>query len=127
MKILFTLVAWAAFGIFVVGPVIGSVTGSNEPTVQELAEREEDKRKGFHCLSSWDGSHRKLTTVLKKNLKDPSSYEHISTRVTPVNTDGLHDAVVTYRAKNGFGGFAIGTILATYSNKNCNIISAERV
>ena len=84
-------------------------------------EKSENRRKGFHCLSGWDGSHRQVTQWLKKNLKDPKSYEHIETRVLPVNDKGLHFAFVQYRAKNSFGGYVIGNVSATYKNSDCSV------
>jgi hypothetical protein len=84
-------------------------------------EKSENRRKGFHCLSGWDGSHSQVTQWLKKNLKDPKSYEHIETRVLPVNDKGLHFAFVQYRAKNSFGGYVIGNVSATYKNSDCSV------
>lgn len=58
-------------------------------------------------FSSWSGAHHLIERHVKKNLKDPDSYEHIKTRY---GDNGDHIVVVMqYRAKNGFGGFAIGT------------------
>jgi len=82
----------------------------------------EEKRKGFHCLSGWDGSHRDIVRATKKQLRDPKSFEHIETRVTPVK-DFKHTLYMNYRAKNGFGGMAVGTVVATYSNASCNIFT----
>ena len=87
------------------------------------AEREaEERRKGFHCLSGWDGSHRGITRYLERNLKDPDSYEHIETRVMPVNDNGLHFLITQYRAKNSFGGYVVDTISAMYRNSDCSVV-----
>lgn len=87
------------------------------------AEREaEERRKGFHCLSNWDGSHRGITRYLERNLKDPDSYEHIETRVMPVNDNGLHFLITQYRAKNSFGGYVVDTISAMYRNSDCSVV-----
>jgi hypothetical protein len=40
---------------------------------------------------------------VKDRLRDPSSFEHIDTVISPVD-DGDHKVVMTYRANNGFGG-----------------------
>ena len=86
------------------------------PTAEEL----EKKRKGFHCLSSWDGSliHER---PIKNAMRNPKSYKHLQTRITPVR-DGKHTATVKYRAENGFGGMTSGFIIATVSNKTCQIL-----
>ena len=87
------------------------------------AEREaERRRKGFHCLRDWDGSHRGITRYLERNLKDPDSYEHIETRVMPVNDNGLHFLITQYRAKNSFGGYVVDTISAMYRNSDCSVV-----
>lgn len=78
----------------------------------------EDIRNGFHCLSNWDGSHREFANNLKSQLRDPSSFEHIETRVTP-EKDGEHTIIMKYRAKNGFGGMNVGTAIGTFSNFSC--------
>lgn len=63
------------------------------------------------AFSGWDGSHSNLERYVKKNLKDPDSYEHIETRY---GDRGDHIYVLMkYRAKNSFGGYVIETITAT--------------
>jgi len=61
-------------------------------------------------FSSWDGSHRALTEMIKKSMNDPDSYEHIETRFKD-NTD--HIFVITeFRGANAFGGKVINTVSA---------------
>ena len=83
-------------------------------------EEKENKRKGFHCLSSWDGSHTAVKRYAEENMRDPDSFEHIETRITPVNETGTHVLIMKYRAANGFGGMTIGTATATVDNSTCN-------
>lgn len=74
-------------------------------TAEEI--RQDEIRAAF---SAWDGSHRELERWIKKNIKDPRSYEHIETRF---GMDG--DTVIvatTYRAKNSFGGYVVNTATA---------------
>ena len=93
----------------------------------KLAEKSEEKRKGFHCLSGWDGSNRGVVAALKDNLRDPDSFEHAETRLTPVNKQGEHLLIMKYRAANGFGGMNIGHLMATIQNSDCSfkIVSVE--
>ena len=84
-----------------------------------ITEAQENRRNGFHCLSEWNGSHRGVVDWLKDNLRDPDSYEHIETRITPVNTAGEHTLLMQYRARNGFGGMNVGNLTATVQNKTC--------
>jgi hypothetical protein len=80
----------------------------------------EKNRKGFHCLSNWDGSHKGVTNYIKTQLREPDSYEHIETRITPVDSDGNHTLIMQYRARNGFGGMAVELATATVKNTDCS-------
>ena len=80
-----------------------------------------DRKSGFHCLSSWDGSHRQLVRALKLSLRDPDSFEHVETRITPANAKGEHLLTMQYRARNGFGGMNIGRLIATVKNSDCSV------
>ena len=84
------------------------------------AERAEEKRKGFHCLSAWDGSHPTFKKMVIDGLRDPQSFEHIETRVSPVDGDGLHRIWMDYRAKNGFGGMNVAQATGVYANAFCS-------
>jgi hypothetical protein len=86
----------------------------------KIAAEEIRKRKGFHCLSSWDGSHRSVNKYVEKNLRDPDSFDHIETRITPVNNNGEHKLIMKYRARNGFGGLTTGITVATIQNSDCS-------
>lgn len=69
---------------------------------QKLRDRKEKIESQF---SSWDGSHIRLQRVIKKNLKDPDSYEHAETKYWD---KGDHLIVETkYRGKNSFGAVVL--------------------
>ena len=87
---------------------------------RERAEGKEEKRKGFHCLSGWDGSHRALKNYVTDNMNDPDSFEHVSTKIGPVNQSGEHYLVMTYRGSNAFGGLVLNSISATVKNNDCS-------
>lgn len=89
---------------------------------REAAQKVEDTRKGFHCLSGWDGSFKPAVDKVKEGLREPDSFEHVETRVTPVN-NGEHTFIMTYRAKNGFGGTNVEKVIGTYSNTGCRLLS----
>jgi hypothetical protein len=80
------------------------------------------RRQGLHCLSSWDGSHRGVERATKKRLRDPDSFEHIDTRIWPVNPSGAHELVMRYRAANGFGGINTASARAIIKNGDCSAI-----
>ena len=90
-----------------------------------LAQKAEDKRKGFHCLSAWDGSHREVVKNVKRSLNDPDSFEHDQTLVSPVSKEGTHNLTMHFRAKNAFGGYVRGTARATYTNAGCTHVLTE--
>lgn len=79
----------------------------------------EQQRKGFHCLSAWDGSHTGLIAQVKAQLREPDSFEHIETRIAPVDENGDHAVAMKYRARNGFGGMNVETALATVKSATC--------
>ena len=101
---------------------------SPKKSSSELAsEAAEDKRKGFHCLSAWDGSHKAFADDVKDMMRDPDSFEVIDTRVTPVASDGTHSILMDYRSRNGFGGMNVAVALGSFRNSDCKhtIISIE--
>ena len=98
--------------------VSGIFSESPEGERKRIESERQEKRKGFHCLSPWDGSHRDLTRRVKGQLVDPDSFEHISTRVSPVSA-GIHTWRMTFRAKNGFGGMVVNAATGYYQNEGC--------
>ena len=116
-------------------PLSASVEARGREQAAAAAERErqekqaklEERRKGFHCLSAWDGSHSDFKRAVKEMMRNPSSFEHIETRIAPVNDEGNHSLIMTYRAENGFGGMNTGQALATIRQSDCSysIVSIE--
>jgi len=139
-------VGFMAFGFYLVATETPEETAAREQAqIERAAEREAERaaeaaeeaaaqaereraaaaveannrRQGFHCLSAWNGSHRGVVNYLKDRLRDPDSFEHIETRITPVNTAGEHTLIMQYRARNGFGGMNVEYITATVQNDSC--------
>ncbi|KFL28882.1 hypothetical protein JP74_00495 [Devosia sp. 17-2-E-8] len=96
-----------------------AVSFALRPSDSDLAE---EKQAGFHCLSAWNGSHQALVDEIKGELREPNSFEHISTEVTKIKPDGTHGLIMKYRARNGLGGMAVENIAATYRNSDCNLV-----
>lgn len=124
------------FGLGALGVLIDQLGGKTGDKAQPSApatpdaaavKEAEDRKAGFHCLSSWDGSHRELVRALKRSLRDPDSFEHVETRISPVNAKGFHTLSMQYRARNGFGGMNLGRLIATVKNSDCSaeIVSNE--
>jgi len=87
---------------------------------QAAQAKAEERRNGFHCLSAWDGSHRALKSNTEQRMRNPDSFEHIETRITPVSSDGTHKVIMRFHAENGFGGMTIGMAVATVDNSSCS-------
>lgn len=85
----------------------------------------EDADAGFHCLSSWDGSHPEIVQLVRGELRDPDSFQHIETRVTPVSDQGLHSFTMEYRARNGFGGMNVYASTGEYANADVEDADSE--
>jgi hypothetical protein len=78
----------------------------------------EDRRKGRHCLSKWDGSNRSTVDQIKAQLREPDSFEHIETSIYP-NDNGEHGSWIQYRARNGFGGMNVDRMYARIDHETC--------
>lgn len=90
------------------------------PTAQEIALAAENKRKGLHCLDEFTGTHMSLEEAVRARLRDPKSYEHVETRIAPVQ-NGEHGLAMTYRARNGFGGVNVARVAAVVDHETCDI------
>lgn len=83
------------------------------------AERAEEKRKGLHCLSAWDGSNRSLVDQVKASLNDPGSFEHSNTWIQPVDKDGRHYIKMVFRARNPFNALMPAEAIGSVDNASC--------
>lgn len=99
-----------------------SLMGPSELSDAEKAIEAEEKRKGFHCMSPWDGNHDGLEDLVRARLKDPDSMETIGTRITPVDANGNHRVILEYRARNSFGGMVVEQALGSVDNETCEAI-----
>jgi hypothetical protein len=115
--------------ILIVSMIVMLFTGcgqSEEQKAKIAAEKAADKQKGFHCLSGWNGTHPVVEGWLKNGLRDPDSYQHISTKIGPVDKSNKHSMIMEYRAKNGFGGYTPGIVVATVDHESCKATIVAR-
>lgn len=88
-----------------------------------------DRKQGFHCLNPLDGSNRSLVDQVKRQLRDPNSFEHDETRIGPITgaTEGRHPVSMRYRARNGFGGMNVQAAVGLVDPKSCEaeLVSAS--
>lgn len=95
------------FVLFIIGASIAAYS-SDENT--NLTPREQKVQAQF---SPWDGSHYALTTMIKKAMNDPDSFQHIETRVFKNGQDKII-VIEQYRGKNGFGAMVKGFVKAKF-------------
>jgi hypothetical protein len=72
---------------------------------RNLADAVEDERRSKQIR--WIAMETKTERLLKKNLKDPDSYQNINTYYLEEN--GETKVTIEYRARNGFGGMTVDT------------------
>ena len=104
----------------------GKLSSKEKKALEKAAERTEKKRKGWHCLSSWDGSHPQFKNDVKARLNDPDSFKHDTTRVGS-NQKGKHQIRMVFRARNAFGGMVRNTAIGTYDNETCKHVLSDIV
>lgn len=114
-KNLFSILAFSFF-IFI---AFGSGDDDKEKLNADGTPMTEQQIKVESQFSSWDGSHPALTELIKKNMNDPDSYDHIETKF---KDNGDHILVITkFRGANAFGGKVINTVTANV-DFNGNVI-----
>jgi len=81
---------------------------------QKLAEEAKARRKKEieSQFSAWDGSHIEFTKLLKDQMNNPSSFEHVQTRY--IDNGETLQIITTYRGTNAFGGVVSQTNSANY-------------
>lgn len=70
-------------------------------------------------FSLWDGSHVALVDLVKENMNDPKSFEHVETRYDD-NGDGI-TVYMKFRGKNAFGGLVLNEVSAKADYKTNTI------
>ena len=83
----------------------------------ELAEKRAKWEE--NCMSSYDGTCPKLVREFQPRLKDPDSFEHISTSYRKM--DEYVIVSMKYRAKNSFNALDVGVVTAKISY-DCEVI-----
>ena len=77
----------------------------HQSTKKELVESQ---------FNSWDGSHRKLTELIKASMNDADSYEHVKT-VWILDTDSTIYVTTKFRGSNAFGAKVLNQISARFT------------
>lgn len=110
---------WMVFlGFALFGLVLRIAEGpKKEPTAAERAEADSLARLN-KIGEDAKYAYIKADRAIKNSLKDPDSYERIEERAGYVGTDGIYvSCLVTYRAKNSFGGYNVEKALVSFDDK----------
>jgi hypothetical protein len=89
---------------------------------QAAADLERKQTSGELCESAWDGSVPNVIYAVKNTLRNPASFEHINTYVKAVDSKGLNEVTMSYRAQNGFGGMNEVFMVAKIRNSDCEVV-----
>lgn len=87
-------------------------------------------------FSVWDGSHRELVSLVKDNMNDPKSFEHVETKYLVLQTQEQVDTVgqgkigdlyiyMKFRGANAFGAIILSEVeaLAEYDTNMIYILT----
>lgn len=78
---------------------------------EEKARYQDRLRSGQVCADGANDLNTAFELNVKRQLKDPDSFEHMGTVITPARGGG-YDALMRFRSKNSFGGYVVGTAVA---------------
>lgn len=73
------------------------------------------------CFSSWDGSNNELVSAVKTVMQNPSSFEHVHTRLGGSEESNQRAFVMTYRGTNAFGATVTQTASAWLHIPACRV------
>ncbi len=111
------------------GPAYRAVVKGIQKRDQERRDKREKEIMAAGAVnvsnSSYDASVSQVIDYLKKNLKDPKSYEGIEWSKVKEETDG-YSVYHKYRAKNSFGGYVIETQIF-YLDFGGNVVRVQNV
>jgi len=111
------------------GPAYRSVVKGIQKRDKERRDRREEAIMSAGVVSvtnsSYDASVSQVKDYLKKNLKDPKSYEGIEWSKVKEETDG-YSVYHKYRAKNSFGGYVIEAQIF-YLDFSGNVVRVKNV
>ena len=103
--VLFIVLVAIIYGFSQCGRSHSPETSSQPKTTEEL------KKERIECgFSTWDGSHKALTKLIKEKMNDPGSYQHVQTFYAEIG--GNLRVTTTFRGKNAFGALVLNRVIA---------------
>lgn len=99
---------------FAIG-IVSGITATPETPEQQAArvaqeQAQELQREVGYCKSKLESDFR---WEAKQRMRDPDSFKAVSVMWLPGKAKHSYEAVMTYRARNGFGGMTAGTAVAS--------------
>lgn len=94
-----------------------------KPTISPEEQAKMDYKEWIdNQFSAWDGSHMDLVNLVKGNMNDPKSFEHVETKYVD-NGDNL-TIFMKFRGTNAFGGKILNTVtgIADYKTSTIKIV-----
>lgn len=85
---------------------------AEQAAVEAKAEEEryqESVRTGKVCADGANDLNTAFELNVKRDLKDPDSFEHLGTVIRPSGNGETYEALMRYRARNSFNGYVTGT------------------
>lgn len=112
---------WCIVGILVIIFIIIANTSENK-TVQAMSPSEIRNDKIKNIFSYLGGSNKKLIDLVKSNMNDPSSFQHVETKYKFLESkegfEGRHEILIVtmkFRQKNIFGAIVLNEVRAILS------------
>ena len=93
--------------VVVAHKISGIELTDEDKKLQSISERKKEVEESF---SKWDGSHIELVKYIKKNMKDPSSFKHVSTTYQDMGDSVLLH--MEFRGTNSFGATVTQSVSA---------------
>lgn len=119
-KTLIQALAECVLYLGVIAFCIGYFINQGKETPEEIAANK------AQVLNNWfnSGSDTSCEEQLKKQLRDPNSYERDGVFTTPSNNDNEKIITWEFRSKNGFGGLTNGIGMCLVTKKDGGTVKA---
>lgn len=107
------------------GKAVANEDRASENSVAQQKEDYEKRKAEFEekCLSGWDGSNRELVRIVKENMNDPDSFEHVETLYRLYKDYAV--VIMKFRGNNTFGGKVLNSVTAKVNIEDGSVISVQ--
>lgn len=110
-----TTVVLVVVVILAVGYQVATFTPKQASSAIAHAPKPKD---AYGNCRGYKGEVRNLASLVQSRLRNPPSFEHVETR-SGAPKGGVFEAVMTYRATNGFGGVDTAVAIGEVRTSDC--------